>query len=290
MPRDSKREFSLALQAPTPPISVNLPERRRPSEDQFFILWCGGFTSEEAARAEGVRVKTAVMLAGVLLSFGIDVGTDQVMSPAAHRSDGQSDEHLQPDVHGLQVVPEIEGTIHFGQFMRVGVHLVHTNFHEDFKQSVAQSYSLNKALTKKQTLAAQLYNQSHFLLSDTARFLTLISAMEALADQRSKSPATVALIGRMMEMAAAAGNPDDLNNRLGNLKQESIRSACRRLVETYGENPADTHEARAFARAYTIRSTLLHEGEPPPGTDLAAELRTLDLLVRHLLVRHVAFS
>jgi hypothetical protein len=94
----------------------------------------------------------------------------------------------------------------------------------------------------------------------------------------------------MMEMAAAAGNPDDLNNGLGNLKQESIRSACRRLVETYGENPADTHEARAFARAYTIRSTLLHEGESPPGTDLAAELRTLDLLVRRLIVRHVAFS
>ena len=143
---------------------------------------------------------------------------------------------------------------------------------------------------KKQTLAAQLYNQSHFHLSDTARFLTLISAIEALAEQRSKPPATVALIDRLMEMAAAAGNPDDLNNGLGNLKQESIRSACRRLVETYGENPADTHEARAFARAYTIRSTLLHEGEPPPGTDLAAELRTLDLLVRHLIVRHVAFS
>jgi hypothetical protein len=149
--------------------------------------------------------------------------------------------------------------------------------------------STNKAFTKKQTLAAQLYNQSHFHLSDTARFLTLISAIEALADQRSKSPATVALIGRMMEMAAAAGNPDDLNNGLGNLKQESIRSACRRLVETYCE-PAVTHAARAFARAYTIRSTLLHEGEPPPGTDLAAELRTLDLLVRHLIVRHVAIS
>ena len=90
----SEREFSLALQAPTPPISVTLPERKPPSEDQRLILWCGGFTSEDAARAEGQRVKTAVMLAGVLLCFGIDVGTDQVISPVAQRMDGQPDERL----------------------------------------------------------------------------------------------------------------------------------------------------------------------------------------------------
>jgi hypothetical protein len=159
-----------------------------------------------------VRVKTAVMLAGVLLGYGSDVGTDQVMSPVAHRSDGQPDEHLQPDVHGLQVVPEIEGRMLFG-LVRFGG-LVPKNFPESFQIKVTESYALNKTFTKQQTLAAQLYNQSHFLSSDAARFVTLISAVEALAEQRSRSSAAVALIDRMMEMAAAAGNPDDLNNGL----------------------------------------------------------------------------
>jgi hypothetical protein len=286
----SEREFFMALQASTPPITVNLPEGERPIADQFLTLWCGGFPSEEAARAEGMRVKTAVMLAGVMLGFGIDVGTDQVMSPAVQWRGSQSDERFQPDVHGLQVVPEIEGKIYFGGYIRnVKAHLVHSRFHEDFRHSVAQSYSLNKTPTEKQTLAAQLYSQSHFHLSDTARFLTLVSAIEALAEQRPRSPAAVALIDRMMEMSTAAENPDDLNNGLGNLKQESIRSACRRLVKTYCESVV-THAVHTCMRAYTIRSRLLHDGRPPPGTDLAVELGTLDLLVRHLIVRHVAFS
>ena len=67
-----------------------------------------GFNSEEEARTVGMPVKAALMLAGSLLGVGIDVGTDQVMSPAAKLKDDQPDERLQPDVHGLQVVPEIK--------------------------------------------------------------------------------------------------------------------------------------------------------------------------------------
>jgi hypothetical protein len=160
------------------------------------------------------------------------------------------------------------------------------NFSENFEKRVVESYALNKALTKQQTLAAQLYNQSHFLSSDAARFITLISAVEALAERRSRSPAAVALIERLLEMTAAAGNPDELTDGLANLKQESIRSACRRLVTTYCGKPAVTD----LMRAYKIRSTLLHEGEPPTGIDLAAELWTLDPLVSRLVVKHVAAS
>jgi hypothetical protein len=283
------REFLLTLPALTSPITVQLPERRRPLEDQFLILWCGGFTSEEETRAAGVRVKTAVMLAGVLLGFGIDVGTDQVISPGAQRKDGQPDDHLQPDVHGLQVVPEIDGKMLFG-FVYVG-DLVPKNFPQSFQEKVAESYVQNKVLTKKQTLAAQLYNQSHFLSSDAARFVTLISAVEALSEQRNRSPVARALIAQMIQMTAAASGLEEderksLKDALGNLKRASIRSTCRALVKMYGE-PSDV---KHFRHAYEIRSTLVHEGEPPPGIDLAAELRTLDPLVRRLIVRHVAVS
>jgi hypothetical protein len=97
----NEREFLLTLPAPIPPITVTLPKRGSSTEGQFLVHWCAGFTSKEEARAVGVRVKMAVMLAGVLLGFGIDVGTDQVISAAAQRKDGQPDERLQPDVHGL---------------------------------------------------------------------------------------------------------------------------------------------------------------------------------------------
>jgi hypothetical protein len=150
----NEHKFPLILPASTLPIQVSVPKPGSQTADQSLILWCGGFTSEEEARATGVRVKIAVMLAGVLLGFGIDVGTDRVISPVVLGKDGQPDEHLQPDVHGLQVVPDIEGQI---LFVQVVGGLVPKNFPENFQKRVAESYALNKVLTKKQTLAAQLY-------------------------------------------------------------------------------------------------------------------------------------
>jgi hypothetical protein len=159
------------------------------------------------------------------------------------------------------------------------------------EEKVAESYAPDKALTKKQTLAAQLYSQAHFQSSDAARFLTLISAIEALAERQRRAPATVALIERMIEKAATTSDLEEserksLTDGLGNLKRESIGSACRRLVRTHCGDPT----MDAFTRAYGVRGELLHNGEPSPETDLVVEVLTLDPLVRHLIVRHVADS
>jgi hypothetical protein len=57
-------------------------------------------------------------------------------------------------------------------------------------------------------------------------------------------------------------------------------------VGTHCGEPA----VKDFKRLYKTRSELLHNGELASGTDLAAELRELDQLVRNLVVRHVATS
>ena len=92
-------------------------------------------------------------------------------------------------------------------------------------------------------------------------------------------------------MTTAAGDLEkgerkSLQDALGNLKQVSIGSTCRALVKTHCGAPA----AKYFTRAYDIRSQLVHQGEPPSGTDLAAELWTLNQLVSQLILRHVASS
>jgi hypothetical protein len=248
-------DISLVLPASASPIHVKVRKSGNWTRGRTLILQGGGFSSEEEARAIGTPVKTAVILAGLLFGVGIDVGVLQ----------------LKPDTEGATTLG-----ITFGRPV-----LKKPISTSDFEKTVAEACAWNKVLTKKQTLAAQLYNQSHF---QAARFLTLISAVEALAERRSRSSAAVALIERMMEMSVAAGNPDDLNNGLGNLKQESIGSACRRLVTTYCGKPAATD----LMRMYKIRGTLLHEGEPSPGANLAMEAHTLDRLVRHLVLKHVA--
>ena len=283
-----EREIPLALPALARPINVFLSERENQTDNLFLTLWCGGFSSKAKARAGGAPVKTALMLTGVRLGVGIDVGDDQVVSPAPQRKDGKQDERLQPVVHGLQVVPEIEGMLFVS--LRLGRPTTRIS-PGDFEKTVAESYRLRRPLTKKQTLAAQLYNQSHFLSSDAARVITLISAVEVLAEPSLSSPAAVALIESWIAMTAAAVDvkpsaKETLEDGLGNLKRESIGSACRALVGAHCGEPA----VKDFKRLYKTRSELLHNGELASGTDLAAELRELDLLVRNLVVRHVATS
>lgn len=280
------KEREIHLELPdVPPIEVGL-SRNDQSGQWLFTAWCGGFDSEAEAQTVGSRVKTALVLTGIVLGVGIDAGNNQIIDPAFQRADGQPDERLQPEVHGLQVVPDIEGLL-FGS-IRVDRPLTRIS-PSNFQKRVAESYGLGKPLTKRQVLAAQLYNQSHFHSSDAARFLTLISAVESLAERGLRSPAAVQLIERMIQMVNASMNPEEsetrsLNGGLSNLKSESIGSTCRALV---GRHCGDS-AAKAFRHVYEIRSTLLHTGEPPAGTDLDLAVRELDTLVRRLIVRHLS--
>ena len=76
-------EISLLLPAPTPPIKVYLPEPKDQTEDPVLIIWGRGFSSDAHALSTGAAVKASVMLAGLLLGVGIDVGTDLLASPSA---------------------------------------------------------------------------------------------------------------------------------------------------------------------------------------------------------------
>jgi hypothetical protein len=282
-------KIPLVLPAFTSLLHVSLPKAKDRTAGRTLILESGVFSLEEEARAAGAPVRTVVILAGLLLGVGIDVGTDQPECSIPRLADGQPNERVHPYVHGLQVMPEIDGLM----FVSLSAGLVRKKpiSPGDFEEAIAKSYALTKGLTKKQTLAAKLYSQSHFQSSDAARFLTLISAIEALAERQRRVPATVALVESMIEKAATAGDLDEserksLTDGLGNLKRESISSACRALVRTYCGDPA----AEDFTRMYNIRSELLHKGEPPPGTDFALERQTLGPLVRRLIMRHMVVS
>jgi hypothetical protein len=171
--KTDEHETPLALPPPAQPIQVFLSKRENETRNWFLTLWYGSFNSEAQARAAGAPVKKALMLAGVILGVGIDVADDHVVSPAFRRADGQADERLQPDVYGLQVVPEMEGML-FGS-LEVGPPVRRIS-PAAFEKSVAKSYAFDKLLTRKQILAAQLYNQSHFLVKSGPCWITSTGA------------------------------------------------------------------------------------------------------------------
>jgi hypothetical protein len=219
------------------------------SDDQHnhtdITTWCGGFNSEAEAHTAGLRVKTALILTGILLGVGIDAGTDQVISPAFTQKDGTPDDKLQPEVHGLHVVPEIDdqlfGSLYFDRpYTPISP--------ETFQKKVAECFALGRPLS----------NHSHFHATDAVRFTTLISSVEALAERKRRPRESLDMIGEMIQMLKKSGESDTTSLLAGleNFKNESIGSACRALVREHCGND----KASAFDRHYKIRSSLLHDG------------------------------
>ncbi len=271
-------EMRLPLPKPARPIDATLGKLVGRTAEWTLHLRANGFPSEAEARAVAVPVRTAIVLAGVLLGVGIDVGSEQTVGhPPATTTAGPS---------GLVIGPEIGGK---GSLNVWAGRPVRRLLPGDFEEAFAESYALDRPLTKRQILATQLYNQSHFHTSEAARLFTLISAVESMAERGSKSPAAVALVQRMIELTGPKSDVEEdelvaLRNGLLDLRRQSISAACRALVRTHCGAPAE----KSFVQAYSLRSALLHDGEPPSGTDLAAESRELDALVRLLVTRHVA--
>jgi hypothetical protein len=269
-----------------PPITVRTSPKDSGRKNEVTLL-ARGFESIEQARAIGETLKRAVMLAGVLLHAGIDVGTNQVVSEPAKSAGGLADPRFQPDVHGLHVFPEMDHQM-FG-FLRWGPRERKPYPLSEFERKVAESWQAATVLTKKHELAVQLFSQSRFQSSQLATLLMLISAVESVAEPEERSGPAAEFLSQICKQAETLGldtQDRSLLSALEHLKRESISAACRRLVRRYcGDDDSD-----AFAGAYVVRSKILHSGHTPPEQQLDAINFKLDGIVRSLLVRHVSDS
>jgi len=156
------------------------------------------------------------------------------------------------------------------------------------KQAFWGAVSQGTKLTNRERVAFALFNSAYFQPSSDSRFLTLISAIEALIEQESRSQAVIAAVERLKDLVAEAELTTDeltsLKGGLDNLRRESITQAGMRLVSSrlgtkmYGDDQA----AAFFKRAYGVRSRLAH-GSFPCSKEVSATLGPLELLVSDLL-------
>ena len=247
---------------------------------RVLTIRAGGFANEASAREAGERVVSAICLAGATVRAGIDVGRYR-------RQGGFTNagiERFTPtgmkgrtDVHGLDVFAD-EPNLRFLSFdadAAVGHH--GPRFLAIFEAALARCANVDP----RTRLALEIYGLSHFEASQRARFVALMSVVEALADRRSRSAAVRTFVKECMAAATAklpADEEGDVRSGLGNLKTESIKSACRRLIAT---RLGDGRVAE-FMTHYGVRSTLLHDGEAP-DVDFGTEAPKLDGLVSDLL-------
>lgn len=134
------------------------------------------------------------------------------------------------------------------------------------------AYALLTEPDEKLLLSMEIFCAARLESSQRATFLTLVSALEPLAQEETLGPAVTAFVDQcVQQLRSSADIPpelkDSLGGRLRQLRHESIGQALRRLARD--ALPDQPEASRLIDDAYALRSQLVHSGVP---ADLDVEL------------------
>jgi len=141
------------------------------------------------------------------------------------------------------------------------------------------------AVEQRTLLSMELFAAAQLEASQRAKFVMAVSALEPLAQQEKLGPEAIAVIDRFLASFDPASVPaeirESLRGRIGNLKQESVRQAIKRLCRRWFEDESEAHAA--IDRAYQLRSQLVHDGRlSDPDVLLEDELRIVSFYLRRI--------
>lgn len=167
---------------------------------------------------------------------------------------------------------------------------------DTFTEQVCQQIDQPLPLNEKQIVAAELFSASFFDVPFRSRFITLVTAIEALLVPQRRSDAVQSFVddtkqdleGRKIDEATKKG----LTGSLERLRSDSIgeagKSLCERLLpnKKYGGRSA----GKFFKYCYDLRSEIVHSGKPKAGVDLLHLSNACQAFVGDLLLASFGLS
>jgi hypothetical protein len=229
----------------------------------------GPYPSAADAYSAAEVTKKALLTWAVRNRVGIDLGGGRARSVITVSGlqwfEQQIGGPVRADVHGIDVYEHVDGLV-----------FVALNFKDSlgkaaaaFVEQVAAAITSPVPISPKQELAGEILSASYFDASDRSRFVTLITAVEALVDPLPRPAAAQQVVARMVQIVKESkidkGTRAAMSGSLQTLKKESIGQAGRALVgrllpdKVYEGQPA----ARFFTFCYEVRSSILHLGHVP---------------------------
>jgi len=249
------------------------------------------FTSEDEAMLAAQQSKRALLYWSIKQRVGIDFGDGKQRSIVTKAGLSYFEKQwgcpVRNDIHGIDIYEHVEELrfVRSSAKPRVGKHLprlVDTFQHE---------FAGKRHFTEKQLLASEIYASSFFDVSPRSRFITLITAVEALSERVKRSDNIDALVEELKAKAKKVILDDDTRNsimgRLGDLKYQSIGEAGRTLVGRL--LPAELHNRCSsvdfFTKSYNLRSDILHLGTiPDKKVDVLDLANKMEEFVHRLLI------
>ena len=173
-------------------------------------------------------------------------------------------------LHGLDVYEALPNQ----KFLRVDANPTLSMGVDSTIATICSWYEENTIITQKQELAAEIYLLAQFDTQYRSRFLTLMTAIEALLVAQPRSQAVRELVTSLE--CAVADSPlekSQIQSLMGSLKwlhHESIGQSGRRMAaqllpdRTYSGLSSEKY----FQSSYELRSSIVHSGRVPKTVDL----------------------
>ncbi|PKQ33916.1 MAG: hypothetical protein CVT61_13875 [Actinobacteria bacterium HGW-Actinobacteria-11] len=262
-----------------------------PLKDASRITFRGsGYATPDAAERRGTHLCFALRLAALRAGVGLDFMERQsFLSLSSHALEAANaaapenvraiNEHAGVHVHRTDeqlVTFEAHGVGHISTPRASVV----SHFEDALREAVP---------TERARLAFDLYSQSSHARGTDARFLTLVSAVEALVapgEVPAEEQELLAELARQIENSSVIedlGRRAAMANRVRGLRRETVRSAGLRLVQQLEPRRyAGMTPVKFFDRVYELRSRLSH-GDAPPWRDVGDVASDLWLFVRDLI-------
>ncbi len=172
---------------------------------------------------------------------------------------------VRTDVHGVDVYEHVVGLTFVALGAEASLRKAAAAFVDEFAGGMATPVSLSA----KQELAAEILSASYFDNSDRSRFITLMTAVEALLEPQLRPPAAEQFVARMLQTLKEAGLEEGtraaMSGSLERLRRESIGQAGRAIADRLlgGKAYAGQPPGRFFRLCYNLRSLILHLGKVP---------------------------
>jgi hypothetical protein len=224
------------------------------------------FTSKSQAKAAAEKCKRALLYWAIEQRVGVDFGGGKQRSHFTEAGLKHFEKQLgcpvRQDIHGIDIYEHIEKLkfVDFDVKPKVGKNpkkLIDT-----FKSE----YMKSRHFTEKQLLASEIYASSFFDVSARSRFITLVTAVEALLKPLKRFADVEALVegfkDKTQQSIADKTTRASLIGSLEWLKYQSIGQAGRELSQQLLPNKSFDGRASAdfFGHCYDLRSQILHYG------------------------------
>jgi hypothetical protein len=242
-----------------------------------FHIEGGGFPNEEAARSVGERLRLRLRVLNSLLGLGITVPVvdsrkSAVADAIAERVLSETDGVIVDTIEGLAVIPDDPD--HF-ELVVAGGASAYPSDAAYVLTALAVVWPVEMQLDERAEDALQILGVATTELSPRAKFLTTYLALERMIGRLPRGEAARKLIEDFQELvqksALDTGEKNSLVSSLGNLKEQSFRTALFALVARLNPPPTvNGMPGRNFvSNCVDIRNNIAHNANLDASVDLA---------------------